>query len=51
MDFDSLQRIFPVRRLTKLRKCRNLRERAVSLTLFVVRVYKSIKIKSLWEEF
>ena len=23
LDFDSLQRIFPVRRLTKLRKCRN----------------------------
>ena len=50
-DFDSLRGSFPVRLLTKLRKCRDLRGSAASLTLFVMRVYKSIKIKSLREEF
>ena len=49
-DFDRLRGIFLTRRLTKLRKCRNLRESAASLTLFVMRVYKSIKIGSLWEK-
>ena len=50
-DFDRLRGSFPVRLLTKLRKCRDLRESAASLTLFVMRVYKSIKIGSLREKF
>ena len=50
-DFDSLRGIFLVKQLIKLRKYRYLRKIASSLTLFVMRVYKSIKIGSLREKF
>ena len=50
-DFDSLQGIFLVERLIKRRKYRYLREITPSLTLSVMRVYKTIKKESFQEEF
>ena len=50
-DFDSLRAIFHGRRLDPLRKCQYLRKSASLLILFVMLVYKSIKIESFQEGF